>query len=289
MELITLCFPVYSRKKMGWWDKFMLLMWKNMLLVWRRKFATVIEVLVPVAFAGLLVLIRSLQMPTAYPEPHIYNSFAPTNWEWTENCELECNLAYAPAHPALIPLMERVRVSMNIEQEFIAYATVAEMNFALIEDQSRRQFAGVIFEGIDSTDVLPNDLHAVLRFPAELRNTNNPLSNNWQTDALFPLFSTGGPRNHLVDDGGRPPGYYRQHFAALQAVISQAFVEIKGQVPEDTVVRTMMISRFPEGPLTIDVLLSVMQVFLPLILFLGFIYPAINNVKVGVALYYSNP
>jgi ATP-binding cassette, subfamily A (ABC1), member 3 len=49
------------------WDKFCLLMWKNWLLQIRHKVQTIVEILIPVAFSGLLVLIRSLVDPKDYP------------------------------------------------------------------------------------------------------------------------------------------------------------------------------------------------------------------------------
>lgn len=45
------------------WDKFLLLSWKNWLLQWRHPLQTLIEVLAPVVFCALLVLIRSLVDP----------------------------------------------------------------------------------------------------------------------------------------------------------------------------------------------------------------------------------
>lgn len=38
-------------------------MWKNWTLQWRHKIQTVVEILVPVLFAALLVLIRGLTDP----------------------------------------------------------------------------------------------------------------------------------------------------------------------------------------------------------------------------------
>ena len=54
---------MYSAENMGNVDKFLLLTWKNWLLQWRHKTQTVIEVLAPVLFSILLVLIRSLVDP----------------------------------------------------------------------------------------------------------------------------------------------------------------------------------------------------------------------------------
>lgn len=49
------------------WDKFRLLMWKNWLLQWRHKLQMIMEILVPVVFSALLVLIRSLIDPEVIP------------------------------------------------------------------------------------------------------------------------------------------------------------------------------------------------------------------------------
>lgn len=58
------------------WEKFRLLTWKNFLLQWRRKFQTVIEILVPVLFTALLVFIRSLVVPEIFPEATEFKPFA---------------------------------------------------------------------------------------------------------------------------------------------------------------------------------------------------------------------
>jgi len=50
-------------------------------------------------------------------------------------------------------------------------------------------------------------LHYTLRFPSELRTfAGNPLSFNWRTDLLFPIFQVAGPRAPLEVGGGVPPG-----------------------------------------------------------------------------------
>lgn len=47
-------------------DKFMLLMWKNFLIQWRHPKQTLVEILAPVLFTSLLVIVRSL----VDPDPH---------------------------------------------------------------------------------------------------------------------------------------------------------------------------------------------------------------------------
>ncbi len=50
------------------WDKFRLLMWKNWLLQYRHKTQTIVQLLVPVVFSALLVLIRGLVDPVEHTE-----------------------------------------------------------------------------------------------------------------------------------------------------------------------------------------------------------------------------
>lgn len=57
------------------WDKFRLLMWKNGLLQWRHKWQLVIEIIVPVLFSALMVMIRSLVTPDLIANATVYNSF----------------------------------------------------------------------------------------------------------------------------------------------------------------------------------------------------------------------
>lgn len=58
------------------WDKFRLLMWKNSLLQWRHKIETIVEILVPVAFSVILILIRSIVDPETFPNPTRYEPYA---------------------------------------------------------------------------------------------------------------------------------------------------------------------------------------------------------------------
>ena len=54
------------------WSKFRLLMWKNWTLQRRHKVQAVLEVLLPLIFTSLLVLIRSLTDATVFDNPVIY-------------------------------------------------------------------------------------------------------------------------------------------------------------------------------------------------------------------------
>lgn len=64
-----------DRKMTNNWDKFRLLMWKNGMLQWRHKVQTLFEILIPVGFSAILILIRSIVDPDVFPEPTYYKPF----------------------------------------------------------------------------------------------------------------------------------------------------------------------------------------------------------------------
>lgn len=65
-----------DRKMTNNWNKLCLLMWKNSLLQRRHKIQTIIEILAPVGFSVIIVLIRSLVDPKFFPNSTYYEPFA---------------------------------------------------------------------------------------------------------------------------------------------------------------------------------------------------------------------
>lgn len=143
--------------------------------------------------------------------------------------------------------------------------------------------AGIDFgDSLSDLKALPNQLAYTIRFPAELRTaraTANVLYANWRTDLLFPLFQEGGPRSKEYDDGGIPPGYYREGFVQIQNAISRAFIEL---ITKTTNLPDIFLQRFPYPGYTDDVLLQGLEQFVSLIILLSFVYPCINTIKVGL-------
>lgn len=100
------------------WNQFRLLSWKNWVLQSRRVLVTVFEILIPLIFAALLLIIRSFVDFNTFENPTLYGSFAinqlpqtllPPNV--TDNSTLPpfyWRIAYAPRGPAADDIMERV-------------------------------------------------------------------------------------------------------------------------------------------------------------------------------------
>lgn len=54
-------------------NKFLLLMWKNWMLQWRHPLQTIVEIIAPVLFSTLLVLVRGLVEPVNIKKPVHFN------------------------------------------------------------------------------------------------------------------------------------------------------------------------------------------------------------------------
>lgn len=271
------------------WGKFKLLMWKNYLLVRRLKLQTTLEIIIPVIFSALLVLIRGLSDPDVFPEPFDYEPLSLINTTWTRPRDFEWVVAYSPQNALLDTMMGEVRVAMNLTR-IDPYPSAAALN-AKLALEANRPLVGIIFDDSfsASTTELPKNLKYRMRFPGELRNIPIFLSeasvlwNNWRTQFMYPPFAEGGPRNKNASSGGRPPGYYDEKFSSVQSAVSMAFINAHVGDPAlgGSALPDMHIQRFSYPPATVDILLEVLKVFVSLIIFLSFLYPCINNVKVS--------
>lgn len=66
------------------WDKFKLLLRKNFIIQSRSKLQTALEVLIPVAFCSILVIVRSLVDIERYDNPIYYKGMQMDNLNFLE-------------------------------------------------------------------------------------------------------------------------------------------------------------------------------------------------------------
>lgn len=207
------------------WDKFLLLSWKNWLIQFRHPIQTALEILIPVLVCAFLILIRSLVDVTIQEDPIFFDSI---KMEWidetyfadmTRGISINTQapnphrmvIGYSPDNPFLTQVMTRAAIKTGIPS--LAFNSSAALETATV---GANFFINFEFDDSLAGNVpLPSDIQYAVRFPAELRRSDNlpndlgGFSENWSTNIRFGLDFLPGPRNSRADDGGQPPGYIR--------------------------------------------------------------------------------
>lgn len=258
-------------------------MWKNLLILYRRKFQAVVELAVPLVFCFLLVYIRSIRKDSDTSEetreyydfdnykgempylPFWYIYYAPTNEEVDtvmESVSGCMRLKYMKGYPTVSALEEALRVSVDLPLAGLFF-DVEKFNS---EDKSRFRVT-IRFEGLLRDEVL-------------FRGRESVLGMDWKTNELVPPKRIGGPRNPDHADGGHPPGYYSQKFILLQSCLSRGYIEMFASSLQ-TYKDEMKFKRFSYPEALIDDLLDVFRIIVPIFIFLSFLYPCVNNIEVS--------
>nr|XP_022911287.1 ATP-binding cassette sub-family A member 3-like [Onthophagus taurus]XP_022911294.1 ATP-binding cassette sub-family A member 3-like [Onthophagus taurus] len=275
-------------------QKFLLLSWKNWLLQWRHPIQTLIEILAPVLFAALLVLIRSLvdpeeeqsvtydefspvinptiNIPDNFLQNFTFNSIEPVKLYWSPCGNRELKTIMSIIGFKFLPLLSQACVNNSIELQ------------RTLELHRDNMFAGIQFDdALADADLISDDMEVVLRFPGELRTNGSATAvvNNWFTHLTFPIYQMPGPRN---DDNnyGAIPNYYFEGFLTLQHEISveiiNAHVRRKTNVEADF--PPILMQRYPYPAWISDFLLEALKSFVGIIIMLSFVYTCINTVRV---------
>lgn len=230
-------------------------MWKNWLLQWRHKLQTIIEIVIPALFSALVVLIRSLVDPEVYKDATIYKPLGLNHLNETRNVPefefkflkeindrlqkinitISYEIVFSPKNAVLRQLVKKAKdliielptiISIFAGDRIVAVDNSTELEKYMI---NKNPLVGLEFDdNYRNITTLPDTLKYAIRLPGELRTQFGPMWANWRTDFLFPFIHAGGARNQKYDDGGVPPGYYRESFLTLQNTIFRAFADMKG-------------------------------------------------------------
>lgn len=261
------------------WDKFKLLSWKNWLIQVRHTKRTVFELVLPLVATSLLLIIRYFCMPG--------NVHPPTYYEGLNTLDMSSYfpyprplmaLAYAPANPVLDEVIRNAAGLIDDTEPLKVFsnATVRDLESFL---RSRNIFVGVVFpDSYSSLESLPEKIEFKLKFPAELRTSGREFLGpklTWMLAEKFAPYSMDGPRNPHSNDGGTPPGYYREGFIAVQSAISHAIVKAKnGSVSED-----LYLHRLPGAEFRNDMFWTIVASFFPILIVATFASPAVTLIK----------
>ncbi|KAK7870569.1 hypothetical protein R5R35_009078 [Gryllus longicercus] len=232
-------------------SKLGLLLWKNWKLQARHPLQTVVEILIPVLFSCLIVVVRSLVEPEHISTVTTYPAFSPIpTFNLTHLPAMQTNavangvakIAWSPGanasasfnrSAALVMAMAFARkpidtMAFKNPEEMEAYLTVpGRMNLQSIANGSV-VWAGVVLEDAkdpSSRQFCSDHLKLSLRFPGELRwnmqgGKPSPYY-NWRTNLLFPMYQVAGPRDKNKTFGPTP-GYHLEGFLAIQFLVTRA-------------------------------------------------------------------
>lgn len=277
-------------------EKLQLLIWKNVLLQYRRKWQTLFEIATPIFFCFFLILMRYLVPPKAIPAK-TYTSFDVTYFNKTRGnlSSADMVLAYSPINQltekvAINAMAELARDSIDPDIFFFislaisytpkGYKNAKDMEAALIQPNAMNSILlGIQFDDeIANATSWPDDIKITFRFPAVMRSTtsDHQMQLSWQTNLLFPLFPNSGPREPDDQYGGTSPGYFSELFLFMQHAISKSIVKDKTGKNIDTKIH---LQRFPQLESRVDQLLFILQRFVSIAIMLGFVYTFVNTVR----------
>ncbi|KAK1877293.1 ATP-binding cassette sub-family A member 3 [Dissostichus eleginoides] len=272
--------------------QFGLLLWKNYLQKKRQILVTVVEILLPLLFSCILIVLRQKVPFKDYPNATVYESYDVNQLPWGLSKQFQ--LAYVPGNSSVVrQVAEDVRGSLLLsavrgfetEEQFEEYVRS--------DPKSGKLLAAVVFEHPFTHDDEPLPLkvsyHLRLSFtprnaPAKEKFELNPNSDlDWHTLSLFPLFQLPGPREQYDKEGGTP-GYYREGFLAVQHAVDRAIMRSFNRTSASSLLRQtrVVLSRFPYPAFIYDVFILAIQNQLPLILVLSFTYTSLNIVRAVV-------
>ncbi|XP_050743794.1 phospholipid-transporting ATPase ABCA1-like [Drosophila biarmipes] len=237
------------------WDKFLLLLWKNWILQWNHRARTVIEVVLPMSFIGIVLLMRA-NLSTFEHRTKYYKEKDVTKTHLLSEAVTIC---YSPSNAVLNKLVENAFMNSIPVKEYHASTNAAQLELDIVQ---KRAFAGIQFDDAwaNLTDDIPDDFHFALRFPSTTRMGKK----QWFTRKLFPTINLRREQNEYV------PGYFQEGFLALQQSLSLAYIRKKSgrdSLPE------VVMQHYPYPAHTENEFLPYLSFILPCFTVLSFIYP----------------
>ncbi|KAJ8301077.1 hypothetical protein KUTeg_020064 [Tegillarca granosa] len=251
---------------MGFGSQLLLLLWKNFVLQKRKICVTVFEILMPIFFAFLLLVIRILVSNTDVTTDTVWTSFTVDSQQ--PPSLIKSRVLYAPNQLAVTNLMSTVKTDLGSNFTFTGYASESAL-LTEYNAYSSSVWAAVVFdETQDYTVSLPTTVKYKLRV-ARLKT-----SDRWRTDDTYPVVQRPDPRNN--DSNGGTPNYYATGFLGLQYSVSKAVVNTFASSPVNFSAVDIQLQKIPFPPYVKDNLLTVLQLNLPFFLLLGFILNALQ-------------
>lgn len=286
---------------MGWSKQLRLLLWKNFLVQWRRKLSTTFEILLPILFVLILLILRittiksSEHAPEAWP-PFQLNKTIPLNKTQIEQVSRapyaveKWTIAYAPNTTETRSIMDNL--ALFLDANVRAYKSADEMVRAVVTDEENQISSQTYLCAVSFTagyeDGSASDVAYDLRFPTAARSTFGGkrlqkfidfIPEKWYTQFVYPISFAGiNPRNEFKPVGGPPP-YYHEGFLSVQYAVDMAIIKTKAPAAFNESLVDIQLQRFPYPYTVRDNFIIVIQSSLPLLLMLSLVYTALVIVK----------
>lgn len=272
-----------------------LLLWKNYTLQKRKVLVTVLELLLPLLFSGILIWLRLKIQSENVPKATIYPSQSIQELPLFFRFPLPGDaweLAYIPSQSdAVKTITETAKRALVINMRVRGFPSEEDFeDYIRYNNHSSNVLAAVVFEHSfnHSKDPLPLAVKYHLRFSYTRRNymwtqTGSIFlkeTEGWHTSSLFPLFPNPGPREPASPDGGEP-GYIREGFLAVQHAVDRAIMQYHSNASTRQLFQnlTVIAKRFPYPPFISDPFLVAIQYQLPLLLMLSFTYTSLTIIR----------
>uniref|UniRef100_A0A6Q2XA99 ABC transporter domain-containing protein n=1 Tax=Esox lucius TaxID=8010 RepID=A0A6Q2XA99_ESOLU len=259
----------------------------------RQILVTLVEIALPLLFAGILIVLRQRVPFKDYPNATLYESFSADVLPYPLYLR-HYELAYVPGNASVVR-----RVAEDVQRSLGSvimrgFETEGQFeDFVRKDPLSRKVLAAVVFEHpfTHYDEPLPMQVSYHLRFSYSPRNApdkekselnvNNDF--DWHTLNLFPLFQMPGPREQYDRQGGTP-GYFREGFLTVQHAVNRAVMRTFNSTGAAWLLShsRVVLRRFPFPPFIYDVFILAIQNQLPLLLVLSFTYTSLNIVRAVV-------
>lgn len=275
---------------MGKVNHFVLLMWKNFVLLKRTPVRTFFQVALPLLFIIIVVLLRVFVIKSEHRSHVMYPAFEvnPLPAKLTT-----LKIAFAPNTSDVEEVMLEVGKQLSLDYEL--FKSEEDMVQALVSQEDRRNekskaqyLGGVAF----NTSLKQKNIVYKIRLSSASANKQDASkeakqegpgsdpSATWNTQFTFPVFEVPGPRNRNASHGGPPP-YFESGFLSIQHAVDSSII---GKLSRNNNLMgslnpTVSVKRFPYPDYVHDNFILVIQQTLPLLLMLSLFFTALNIVR----------
>ena len=274
---------------MGKGSQFLLLLWKNLVLLKRAPVRTFFQIAMPLFFIVILVLLRAFVVKDEHKPNSTYLAFDVNELPPDLTGKTQWKMAFAPNTSHVRQVMDMVAKQLSLF-EVTGFRNEDEMVTVLVnEEQDRNKpssdvlfLGGIVFnKSLNSGDIIYK-----IRLSSKSKKKDDQKkqgfgtdpSTNWNTQFTFPVFQSPEPRDENSRHGG-PPYYFEEGFLSLQHAVDFAIIKFKKKGNMSDVDTIVSVKRFPYPDYIHDRFIVAIQTTLPLLLMLSLIFTALNIVR----------